>query len=49
MGDYRGWAPGGRRKDLAIEEWGKEHELWRMDLRDVDLGLVEDKIERTVR
>ncbi len=49
VGDYRGWAPGGRRKDLAIEEWGKEHELWRMDLRDVDLGLVEDKIERTVR
>lgn len=49
VGDYRGWAPGGRRKDLNIQEWGKEHELWRMDLRDVDLGLVEDKIERAVR
>lgn len=49
VGDYRGWAPGERRKDLNIEAWGKEHELWRMDLRDVDLGLVEDKIERAVR
>lgn len=48
-GDYRGWAPGGRRKDLNIEKWGQAHELWRMDLRDVDLGLVEDKIERAVR
>lgn len=49
VGDYRDWAPGGRRKDLDIEEWGQEHELWGMDLRDVDLGLVEDKIERAVR
>ena len=27
----------------------KNHELWRMDLREVDLGLVEDKLERAVR
>lgn len=49
VGDYRGWAPGGRRKDLNVEQWGQEQELWRMDLRDLDLGLVEDKIERAVR
>jgi actin-related protein len=49
VGDFRGWAPGGRKKDLNIEQWGQEHELWRMDLSDVDLGLVEDKIERAVR
>lgn len=49
VGDYRGWAPGGRRRCLDIEKWGQEHELWRMDLTDVDLGLVEDKIERAVR
>jgi actin-related protein len=49
VGDYRGWAPSGRRKELDIEKWGQGHELWRMDLTDVDLGLVEDKIERVVR
>ncbi len=48
-GDYRGWAPGHRRKHVDIEEWGQQHELWRMDLRGVDLGLVEDKIERAIR
>jgi actin-related protein len=49
LGDYRSWAPAGRKKDFDIEQWGKEHELWRMDLIDVDLGLVEDKLERAVR
>jgi actin-related protein len=49
VGDYRGWAPAGRRKDFDIERWGERHELWRMDLKDVDLGLVEDKLERAVR
>ena len=49
VGDYRGWDPGSRRKDVNIEQWGHEQELWRMDLRGLDLGLVEDKIERAVR
>jgi Actin len=49
VGDYRGWAPGGQKRDLNIEKWGEGHELWRMDLTDVDLGLVEDKVERAVR
>ena len=49
VGDHRGWAPAGRRKDSNIENWGQEHELWRMDLRDVDLGLVQDKLERAIR
>jgi actin-related protein len=34
------------RKD---EDWGQEHELYRSDLRSVDLGLAEDKLERAVR
>jgi actin-related protein len=34
---------------MSIEQWGREQELWRMDLRGLDLGLVEDKIERAVR
>ncbi|KAL1971284.1 hypothetical protein VTN77DRAFT_236 [Rasamsonia byssochlamydoides] len=57
VGDYRGWIR--RTEDertanrhaqaVDAEQWAKEHELWRMDLRDLDLGLVEDKIERAVR
>ncbi|RAO64866.1 uncharacterized protein BHQ10_000878 [Talaromyces amestolkiae] len=56
VGDYRGWAKlnkstteGEGVSFLDAEEWVKNHELWRMDLREVDLGLVEDKLERAVR
>ena len=52
VGDYRRWLPGwdGRpRKKRKIETWGDDHELWRMDIREMDIGLVEDKIERAVR
>lgn len=31
------------------EDWGWEYELYRCDLREVDLGLVEDKLERALR
>lgn len=55
-GDYRGWMrqkpareTGNPEKRLDAEEWAKSHELWRMDLREVDLGLVDDKIERAFR
>lgn len=52
-GDYRGWMNYGSSTDsqqlIDPEEWAKTHELWRMDLRDVDLGLVEDKVERVIR
>ena len=49
IGDYWGWAPGGRKKEFDIETWGQGHELWHMDLGHVDLVLVEDKLERVVR
>ncbi len=51
VGDYRRWLPGYSRptRRQIEDEWGGEHDLWRMDLRKVDLGLVEDKIERAVR
>lgn len=54
MGDYRGWiqcATGTRPlpQPIDAERWAQEYELWRPDLRDVDLGLVEDKIERVFR
>lgn len=53
-GDYRGWVKGseqadGSRQGIKAEEWTSQYELWKMDLRDVDLGLVEDKIERMFR
>ena len=52
VGDYRRWLPEYEqrpRKRKLAQDWGNDHELWRMDLRDVDLGLVEDKVERAVR
>lgn len=52
VGDYRGWLPGWDvrpRKKRRIGAWGSEHELWRMDVRGLELGLVEDTIERVVR
>ncbi|OKL63349.1 hypothetical protein UA08_01537 [Talaromyces atroroseus] len=52
-GDYRGFlrskGPGNTPDPLDAEEWVKSYELWRMDLREVDLGLVEDKVERAIR
>lgn len=51
-GDYRQWEYDlegqlldRRRRRQEIEAY----ELWRMDLRTVDLGLIEDRIERAVR
>ena len=52
MGDYRKFIPGygeRKRKRRGVDEWGNEHELWRMDVRGLDMGLVGDKIERAVR
>ena len=52
VGDYRVCEPGYRRKRRKVrneEEWGEDHELYRNDLRSLDLGLIEDKLERAVR
>ena len=49
VGDYRGWATGRKRQDENIEKCSNDYELWRMDLEGFDLGLLEDRIERTVR
>ena len=52
VGNYHPYYPEYRdrpRKRKRDYNWGEEYELWRMDLRGVDLGLVEDKIERAVR
>ncbi|KAH7149854.1 hypothetical protein B0J13DRAFT_471597 [Dactylonectria estremocensis] len=46
VGDFRSWeAPRGQ---VGLD-WAPEHEFWRFDLRDVDLGLCQDNLERVVR
>ncbi|OJJ44332.1 hypothetical protein ASPZODRAFT_144908 [Penicilliopsis zonata CBS 506.65] len=57
VGDYRGWARNNssqaeektRQEPVDPDFWASPYELWRMDLRDMDLGLVEDRIERAFR
>lgn len=49
VGDYRIWAPGYSKRPEKGSQWGHEFELWRNDLKDVDLGLLEDKLERCIR
>lgn len=52
VGDYRRWASGFEddwTMRAAGADWGEDYELWRYDLRSVDLGLVEDKLERLLR
>jgi hypothetical protein len=52
VGDYRPWDPAyahTRRRRKRGVQWGEQHELFRMDLGRVDLGLVEDRLERVVR
>lgn len=54
VGDYRGWIQGAAGngplpKPVDAEDWVQDYELWQPDLRKVDLGLLEDKIERLFR
>ena len=38
-----------QRKRQKIAQWGDDYELWRMDVRGMNMGLVGDRIERAVR
>ena len=54
VGDYRLYNTNhARRRRIAPavkeEAWGREYELYRTDLRQLDLELYEDKLERAVR
>lgn len=40
---------GGSDEDDDDSDWGREHELYGLDLRGVDLGLVGDRVERGLR
>ncbi|KAI1110116.1 actin-domain-containing protein [Nemania sp. NC0429] len=51
-GDFRVWEPDFSsqwRSRASGKPWGAGHELWQLDLRGQDLGLVEDKLERELR
>ena len=52
VGDYRRWLPEYVERPQGkqpVETWGNDYELWQMDPRGGDLGIIEDKIERAVR
>ncbi|CAG8977723.1 hypothetical protein HYALB_00012158 [Hymenoscyphus albidus] len=51
-GDYRKWEAGHDaewRKRIRGKSWGEAHEFWSPDLRDLDMGLVSDKLDRAMR
>ncbi|KAL8346239.1 hypothetical protein RB598_000237 [Gaeumannomyces tritici] len=48
LGDFRHWDPKSQQQQ-ALTPWGDDHELWRLDMRGLDLGLVADKLERGLR
>lgn len=51
-GDYRRWGVDYDKsagKNLQGKSWGEAWELWTLDVRGLDLGLVGDKLDRAVR
>lgn len=48
VGDFRRW-DAGYVADWRKKTWGDEHELWKADIRSLDLGLVGDRLERGLR
>ncbi|XRM37335.1 hypothetical protein ABZX51_000811 [Aspergillus tubingensis] len=54
VGDYRGWlrsneTDSSRSQPVKADEWAGAYELWKMDVRDMDMALIDDKIERMFR
>lgn len=52
VGDFRAWEGDYQdewRKRTGVKDWGRDHELWKFDVRDLDLGLVGDRVERALR
>lgn len=49
VGDLRAWEVGHVDDWARGSKWGEEHELWRNDVRGLDLGLVGDRMERGLR
>jgi hypothetical protein len=52
IGDFRDWQTDYQqdwRSKAAGGNWGRDYELWRPDVRGLDLGQVGDKVEKAVR
>ncbi|KAI3393544.1 hypothetical protein diail_4135 [Diaporthe ilicicola] len=49
VGDLRAWEAGHVDEWRRDDKWGEECELWRNDVRGLDLGLVGDRMERGLR
>lgn len=49
VGDYRQWAPDYPGRTPKGKKWAQGYELWDLDVRNMDLGLVEDRVEKLVR
>ncbi|KKA27466.1 hypothetical protein TD95_001988 [Thielaviopsis punctulata] len=52
IGDFRVFLPGYHdawRKRPTGKDWGKDYELWQYNLREANLGLIHDKLERVLR
>ncbi|KAL2759517.1 hypothetical protein ACRALDRAFT_1091501 [Sodiomyces alcalophilus JCM 7366] len=53
-GDFRSWVAQAGDRDYpkgqpSRAEWAREYEIWASDLRDSDVSLVQDKIDRALR
>ncbi|KAK5095187.1 hypothetical protein LTR70_003655 [Exophiala xenobiotica] len=49
LGDYRQWLPSYTKPRESLDGWGEGYALWENDLKDFDLGLLGDKLERAVQ
>ncbi|KIW46576.1 uncharacterized protein PV06_02242 [Exophiala oligosperma] len=49
LGDYRTHLTSYKRREENIQARCKDYELWTSDVKDVNLGLLDDKLERAVR
>jgi actin-related protein len=52
VGDYRQYAPGydpRNQNKKNDKDWAEDYELWKPDVRDQDLNLLGDRLERLIR
>ncbi|KAK4205735.1 hypothetical protein QBC40DRAFT_270777 [Triangularia verruculosa] len=56
VGDFRDWSSESKsnvdwktKKVTGEKWWSRDHELWEYDVREVDLGLIGDKVDRALR
>lgn len=47
VGDFRAWDRPRRAERNSV--WAEAYEIWRSDIRELDLGLFQDKLDRLLR